>query len=113
MTIEEEKGENVQEEPKEREKEKISVYRTPLFTKLYATNLRVFQTDVDFRIELFNEKFESEEETVFYSDGIAMLTPEAAKKLMVELTRAVEKYELENGEIPVREERKNCEFAAE
>jgi hypothetical protein len=111
MTIEEENEENVQEESKE--KEKISVYRTPLFTKLYATNLRVFRTDVDFRIELFNEKFESEEETVFYSDGIAMLTPEAAKKLMVELTRAVEKYELENGEILVREERKNCEFADE
>lgn len=104
MTIEEENEENVQEESKE--KEKISVYRTPLFTKLYATNLRVFRTDVDFRIELFNEKFESEEETVFYSDGIVMLTPEAAKKLMIELTRAVEKYELENGEILVREERK-------
>ena len=63
--------------------------------------------------ETYPEKFESEEETVFYSDGIAMLTPEAAKKLMVELTRVVEKYELENGEILVREERKNCEFTDE
>ncbi|WP_269850071.1 hypothetical protein [Methanosarcina horonobensis] len=55
MIEEQGKGETVREEEPEK-KNKISVYRTPLFTKLYATNLRVSPTDVDFRIEFFNEK---------------------------------------------------------
>lgn len=82
MIEEQGKGETVREEEPEK-KNKISVYRTPLFTKLYATNLRVSPTDVDFRIEFFfNEKIETEEELIFYSDALAMLTPEAAKKIV-------------------------------
>lgn len=112
MIKEQGKGGTVGEEEPEK-KNKISVYRTPLFTKLYATNLRVSPTDVDFRIEFFNEKIETEEELIFYSDALAMLTPEAAKKLYIELEKAIEKYEIENGEIAVKEKRKNCEFSDE
>lgn len=111
MTTEQEKEEIVKEETIE--KNKISVYRTPLFTKLYATNLRVSPTDVDFRIEFFNEKVETKEGIAFYSDGVAMLTPEAAKKLSLELKKAIEKYEIENGEISIKEGRSNCEYSKE
>ena len=34
---------------------------------------------------------------------MAMLTPEAAKKLYLELKNAIEKYETEKGEIPIKE----------
>jgi len=90
MATEQEKEQGGKPEEAE-EKKKISVYRTPLFTKLYATNLRVSPTDVDIRIEFFNEKVKTEEGLIFYSDGMAMLTPEAAKKLYFELKNAIEK----------------------
>ncbi|MDY0131025.1 MAG: DUF3467 domain-containing protein [Methanosarcina vacuolata] len=99
---------NVAEENIEEEKtQKTRIYRTPLFTKLYATNLSVFKTDVDVRIEFFNEKGTSEDEVVFYSDGLAMLTMEAAKKLSIKLEKIIEEYESENGEIEIREDRKS------
>ena len=39
------------------EKKKVSIFRSSLFNKTYATNVMVTSTDVDFRLELFNEKF--------------------------------------------------------
>ncbi|WP_269850070.1 hypothetical protein [Methanosarcina horonobensis] len=51
------------------------------------------------------KKIETEEELIFYSDALAMLTPEAAKKLYMELEKAIEKYEIENGEIPIKKEK--------
>jgi hypothetical protein len=109
MAAEQDKEQDSKPEEAE-EKKKIAVYRTPLFTKLYATNLRVSPTDVDIRIEFFNEKVKTEEGIVFYSDGVAMLTPEAAKKLYLELKNAIEKYETEKGEIQIKGERQDCEF---
>lgn len=111
MAIEQKKEEVVKEETTT--KNKISVYRTPLFTKLYATNLRVSPTDVDFRIEFFNEKVKTKDGIAFYSDGVAMLTPEAAKKLSFDLKKAIEKYEIETGEILIKQERGNCEYSDE
>ncbi|MDQ1251210.1 MAG: hypothetical protein QG646_279 [Euryarchaeota archaeon] len=98
------------EEVKEKTIKESTIYRTPLFTKIYTTNLKVFQTDADIRIELFNEKRETEDEVIYYSDGLAILTPEAAKKLSIELKEVIEKYEIENREIRIREFRKNNEF---
>jgi hypothetical protein len=65
---------------------------------------------VDIRIELLNEKRETEDKIIFYSDGLAILTPEAAKKLSLELKEVIEKYEIENGEIRIREYRNNNDF---
>ncbi|WP_230375673.1 DUF3467 domain-containing protein [Methanolobus vulcani] len=91
-------------------KDKITVARTPLFTKKYATNVLVTHTDSDFRIELFNEKFRVEDKWVFHSDGLVILTFEAAKKLLVDLTECVQNYEEQNGEIAISSERKEAEF---
>jgi hypothetical protein len=102
--------EEVKEECSEETTKENKIYRTPLFTKTYATNVKVFQTDVDIRIELFNEKRETEDEIIFYSDGLVLLTPEAAKKLSLELNIMIESYENEKGEIKIRECRKDNTF---
>lgn len=109
MTTEQDQ-EDFQEECEEEILKENKIYRTPLFTKIYTTNIKVFQTDVDIRIELLNEKRETKEETVFYSDGLVILTPEAAKKLSLELNEMIQKYETENGEIKIRECRKDNTF---
>jgi len=91
------------------DKEKTtSVVRTPIFHKTYATNLSVSKTDSDFRIELFNEKFESKDGSVYHSDGMVILTQQAAKKLLVTLNDIISDYEEENGEIVVPDDRMNC-----
>ena len=102
--------EDKQETEKRTESEvtkKNRIYRTPLFTKLYSTNLKVFQTDVDVRIEIFNEKSKTKDETVFFSDGLVILTLEAAKKLSVELNELLEKHEAAKGEITITKN-KSC-----
>jgi Protein of unknown function (DUF3467). len=83
------------------------ILRTPLFTKLYSTNVTVFKTNVDIRIEFFNEKGETADNIIFYSDGLVMLTMEAAKKLSIELGKVIEEYENEKGEIKIDDERNN------
>jgi hypothetical protein len=108
MADEQALDEDIKEENKAEEKiKKTRIYRTPLFSKVYATNLKTFKTNVDIRIEFFNEKAETDEEVVFYSDGLAILTMEAAKKLLIELGKLIETHESENGEIKINEERKN------
>lgn len=97
----------------EEKTKKNRILRTPLFTKLYSTNLTVFKTNVDIRIEFFNEKGETEDNIIFYSDGLAMLTMEAAKKLSIELGKVIEEYENEKGEIKINEDRNNNIFVAE
>jgi hypothetical protein len=106
----EENQEEVKEECEEEKTKTNRIYRTILFSKIYTTNMRVFQTDADIRIELFNEKRETEDEVIYYSDGLVILTPEAAKKLSTELKGMIEKYESENGEIKRRECRMDNEF---
>lgn len=86
------------------------IYRTHLFTKIYATNIKAYQTDVDIRIELLNEKRETENELIFYSDGLAMLTLEAAKKLSIELHKLIEQHEAKYGEIKLTGDRKCNSF---
>ncbi|WNY27510.1 DUF3467 domain-containing protein [Methanolapillus ohkumae] len=81
--------------------EKYSIIRTPLFHKTYATNVSVNRTDVDFRVELFNEKFQTEDECVYHSDGLMILTAEAAKILSDCLSEKIKEFEKENGEIIV------------
>jgi hypothetical protein len=85
--------------------EKPSIIRPPTFEKLYATNSFVTSTDSDFRIELFNEKFQTEKGWVYQSEAMVILTKEAAKKMLLELTEKIKTYEKEHGEIPISEER--------
>jgi ADP-glucose pyrophosphorylase len=103
----EELNESGVEEPivAEKQKKPVSIACTPIFKKIYATNLNVTKTDSDFRIELFNEKFETEDRVMFHSDGLVILTNQAAKKLLENLSERIEEYEKENGEILVDEDR--------
>jgi len=87
-----------------------SIVRPPTFIKLYATNSFVNGTDSDFRIELFNEKFQTEKGWVYQSEAMVILTKEAAKKMMLELTDKIKAYEKEHGEIPVSQERMKFKY---
>lgn len=88
----------------------ISVFRSSLFGKTYATNVIVTSTDVDFRIELFNEKFKIENGWAYHSDGLVILTRIAAKKLLLTLDEKIKSYEQKNGEIKVEEERMDVQY---
>lgn len=93
------------------EKPEFSLFRSPsLFTKIYATNTLLTRTDSDFRIELFNEKFQTEDGWVYQSDGSVILTREAAKKLLIMLDNEIKAYEKESGEIKVSEERMKFQY---
>ena len=104
-----ESEENVEKCVPENYDKNISIVRTPIFNKIYATNLLVTKTDSDFRVELFNEKFETEDKSIYHSDGLVIMTAQAAKKLLLSLTELISEYEEENGEIIVSEKRMSCE----
>lgn len=93
------------EESNEELEQQFSIFRSQLFTKIYATNVQLSNTDVDFRIELFNEKFQVEDGWAFHSDGLVILSREAAKKLLLMLDKEIKDYEKEKGEIKVSDER--------
>jgi hypothetical protein len=88
-----------------KEEQKFSVARPPTFTKIYATNIFVISTDSDFRVELFNEKFKTQDGWIYQSEGSIILTKEAAKKLQIMLDEKIKDYEKTNGEIKVSDER--------
>lgn len=92
-------------EEKKSEEQKIAITRPPTFLKVYATNILVTATDSDFRIELFNEKFKTDEGWVYQSEALIMLTRESAKKLLLSLDEKIKDYEKQHGEIPVSEDR--------
>ena len=92
------------------EEQQISVFRTSLFTKIYATNVQLSKTDIDFRLELFNEKFQVEDSWAFHSDGLVILTREAAKKLLINLDEELKAYEKEYGEIKVSDDRMKMQY---
>lgn len=92
-------------EEKAEQAEIISISRTPIFGRTYATNVLVSMTDSDFRVELLNEKFKTKEGWSYQSDHMVMLTKQAAKKLLLDLEKQISAYEDENGEIEVSDER--------
>ncbi|MGA9141478.1 MAG: hypothetical protein WBZ29_14725 [Methanocella sp.] len=83
---------------------KPAIRRAPSFFKVYVTNVLPVATREDFRVELFNERFKVGEGWVYRSEGSMILTRAAAKKLAVELTKKVEAYEAEHGEIKAADE---------
>ncbi len=98
-------------ENRQPEKKRISIIRPSLFNKTYATNVVVTSTDIDFRIELFNEKFEIEGGWAYHSEGLVILTRVAAKKLLLTLDKKIKSYEKENGEIKVEDERMEVQYS--
>lgn len=109
----EEKNEGKSVEPivTEKKEKEVSIARTPIFSKTYATNVFVTKTDSDFRIELLNEKFETEDRVQFHSDGLVILTNQAAKKLLLTLSKKIEEYENKSGEIEIDEDRMNVDLS--
>ncbi len=92
------------------EESHISVFRSSIFTKIYATNVILSQTDFDLRIELFNEKFQVEDGWAYHSDGLMILTPGAAKKLLIDLQKTISSFEKEKGEIKISDERMKLQY---
>ncbi len=84
--------------------EHYSIARPPTFRKQYATNVFVMMTDTDFRVEVFNEKFKTENSWVYRSEEI--LTREAAKKIVQAVRRKIGQYEKEYSEI--QEAKRGC-----
>lgn len=81
--------------------EKKTVIRVPNFGKHYVTNIAGGFTTQDFRYELMNEKVydEEEDEWTYVADALLILSPVAAKRLLIKLTDDVNFYERGHGEI--------------
>jgi hypothetical protein len=82
---------------------RTAIRRAPSFFKTYVTNVLPTATREDFRVELFNERFKAGGGWVYRSEGSLILTRAAAKKLAIELSKKVEAYEAEHGEINAAE----------
>lgn len=78
-----------------------NVIRVPNFVKHYVTNIIGGATTQDFRYELMNEKIydEDNDEWNYVGDGLLILSPVAAKILLIELSSDIDLYEKEHGEI--------------
>lgn len=76
------------------------ILRVPYFQKFYATNVRGGATSQDFRFHLMNEKLRDRDEWHFVSDALVILTPTAAKRLLLQLEEYVKTYEKQHGKIP-------------
>lgn len=82
-----------------RKKEGTYFIRNPRFAKLYATNVNVYSTQYDFRIETMNERMRFEDHTHLVVDGVLILTPQSAKKLHDKLGKLINEYEKEHQNI--------------
>jgi hypothetical protein len=58
-------------------------------------------TSHDFRFELLNEKIRKGKNWIYISDGMIILSPIGAKRLLKKLQDSVLTYEKENGIIPL------------
>lgn len=84
--------------------ENRSIVRVPNFTKYYVTNIHGGETTQDFRYELMNEKVydADDEEWNYVSDALVILSPVAAKRLLLKLSEDIQSYEEEHGEIETK-----------
>ncbi len=83
--------------------ESLPIFRSPQFMKYYATNFRGGMTEVDFRLELCNEKLEVDKGWELITDALVIMTPECAKRLNQFLTEALDLFEKQHGEIEIKE----------
>lgn len=76
--------------------------RSPDYRKYYATNVMVEESEDDVRVDLFNEKVETDHGLHFISDASVILTPQAAKILLDSLRSAISEFERKKGPIAVQ-----------
>jgi len=81
--------------------EDTDIDRPVTFRKTYATNVLVGMSEYDFRIEFFNERMRAEKakKWIYFSEGMAILTPLAAKRLRDALSEKIDQYEGKCGKI--------------
>lgn len=77
------------------------VERAPNYTKYYVTNVRVLPTDVDIRLEIFNERIPHEKHFDLIADAGVILTPEAASVLRDRLAEALKQFEEKHGAVVI------------
>jgi hypothetical protein len=81
--------------------------RSQSFSKIYATNVLVSETDSDVRLYGFNEVLNvDEEEKVAISDGELILTFSATILLYEQLRNTIEKWNQTNKNVEVSENRR-------
>lgn len=86
----------------------ISKVRSPAYSKTYATNVLLSETDSDVRLYGFNEIIKTDEgEELAVSDGEMILTKEAAVILFEQLEHLTSKWEKSFGVPVVSETRKS------
>lgn len=79
-----------------------AITRNPTYHKLYVTNVQGGLTSHDFRFELMNEQIKDNNGNWLYiSDGLLILSPIGAKRLLHILEKSVKNYEKEQGVIPL------------
>jgi len=85
---------------------KIPSARTALFSKQYATNVLLSETDSDVRLYSFNEVIDTEEGKVAISDGVMILTLQATALLYEQLKELIDKWISEGRNVIVSEKRR-------
>ncbi len=85
-----------------RAKKAPPLLRVPNFVKLYATGIRGGPTDQDFRFHVMNEKLLEHDTWHLVADALVIMTPTAAKQLVLILRSYVEDFEKKHGPIPTK-----------
>jgi len=105
-------NEKVDTDPEEIEDRSIEeqmetpMIRSPCFEKKYVTRIIPFFTEFDVRMNLCNETMKTEMGWNLVTDEMIILTPTAAKELLIELTDLIKAYEELNGPIKQRPQNK-------
>ena len=90
------------------------ITRSPAFAKHYCTNVQLYHTEYDFRLDVLNEQLEGVMPDPFrgsvlrrekISEAQIILQPHAAKILFEELKGAIQSYEEHFGQIEDRRAR--------
>ena len=85
---------------------KILKARAASFSKQYATNVLITETDSDVRLYSFNEIIETEEGRVAISENALIMTHQAAVLLYEQLKELMVKWNSEGRNTNVSEERR-------
>jgi hypothetical protein len=88
------------------QKKKLEKARGVGFNKIYATNVLVEETDVDVRLYHFNEIIKANDGEFAISDGVTIITPEAAVLLSEQLLEIIEKWKISGKSVVVSETRR-------
>lgn len=80
----------------------IPIIRSPCFEKRYVTRVLPFFTEFDVRMTLCNEVMKTDTGWSLVADEMVIMTPTAAKELVLELTDMLKAFEELNGPIKTR-----------